>query len=73
VLLFFFQYLSAFVTRAPSTPAPAGPDGLLTTIVGLASVLVTNLIVVARSCCWPAAGACPSAPWPWWRAWARPG
>jgi hypothetical protein len=47
VLLFFFQYLSAFVTRAPSTPAPAGPDGLLTTIVGLASVLVTNLIVVA--------------------------
>jgi hypothetical protein len=47
VVLFFFQYLSAFVTRAPSTVAPEGPDGLLTTIVGLASVLVTNLIVVA--------------------------
>src|SRR5215208_4191933 len=47
VVLFFFQYLSAFVSRAPSTPAPEGPDGLLTTIVGLASVLVTNLIVVA--------------------------
>jgi hypothetical protein len=47
VVLFFFQYLSAFVTRAPSTVTPEGPDGLLTTIVGLASVLVTNLIVVA--------------------------
>lgn len=47
VLLFFFQYLSAFVTRAPSTPAAQGPEGLLTTIVGVASVLVTNLIVVA--------------------------
>ena len=47
VVLFFFQYLSAFVSRAPSTPTLQGPDGLLTTIVGLASVLVTNLIVVA--------------------------
>jgi hypothetical protein len=47
VVLFFFQYLSAFVTRAPSTPEVEGPDGLLTTIVGVASVLVTNLIVVA--------------------------
>ena len=47
VVLFFFQYLSAFVTRAPSTPAPEGPAGLPTTIVGVASVLVTNLIVVA--------------------------
>ena len=40
VVLFFFQYLSAFVTRAPSTPAPEGPAGLPTTIVGVASVLV---------------------------------
>jgi hypothetical protein len=47
VVLFFFQYLSAFVTRAPSTSEVEGPDGLLTTIVGVASVLVTNLIVVA--------------------------
>ena len=47
VVLFFFQYLSAYVTRAPSTPEVEGPDGLLTTIVGVASVLVTNLIVVA--------------------------
>jgi hypothetical protein len=47
VVLFFFQYLSAFVTRAPSTPEAEGPAGLLTTIVGVASVLVTNLIVVA--------------------------
>jgi hypothetical protein len=47
VLLFFFQYLSAFVTRAPSAAAADGPEGLLTTIVGVASVLVTNLIVVA--------------------------
>ena len=46
VLLFFFQYLSAFVTGAPSAPAE-GPDGLLDTIVGVASVLVTNLILVA--------------------------
>jgi hypothetical protein len=44
VVLFFFQYLSAFVTRAPSM---AGPEDLLTTIAGVASVLVTNLIVVA--------------------------
>jgi hypothetical protein len=47
VVLFFFQYLSAFVTRAPSTPEAEGTAGLLTTIVGVASVLVTNLIVVA--------------------------
>ena len=47
VVLFFFQYLSAFVTRAPSTPQAQGPDGLLPTIVGVASVLVTNLILVA--------------------------
>jgi hypothetical protein len=47
VLLFFFQYLSAFVTRAPSMAEADGPDGLLTTIVGVASVLVTNLIVMA--------------------------
>jgi hypothetical protein len=47
VLLFFFQYLSAFVTRAPSTAVADDPAGLLTTIVGVASVLVTNLIVVA--------------------------
>jgi hypothetical protein len=47
VVLFFFQYLSAYVTRAPSTPAAAGPEGLLTTIVGVASVLVTNVIVLA--------------------------
>jgi hypothetical protein len=47
VVLFFFQYLSAFVTRAPSAAAAAGPEGLLTTIVGVASVLVTNLIVLA--------------------------
>ena len=47
VVLFFFQYLSAFVTRTPSAAAAGGPDGLLTTIVGVASVLVTNLIVVA--------------------------
>ena len=47
VVLFFFQYLSAFVSRFPSTPAADGPEGLLTTIVGVASVLVTNLIVVA--------------------------
>jgi hypothetical protein len=47
VVLFFFQYLSAFVTRAPSVAAADGPEGLLTTIVGVASVLVTNLIVLA--------------------------
>jgi hypothetical protein len=47
VVLFFFQYLSAFVSRAPSMPESSGPEGLLTTIVGVASVLVTNLIVVA--------------------------
>jgi hypothetical protein len=47
VVLFFFQYLSAFVSRAPSTAEADGPEGLLTTIVGVASVLVTNLIVVA--------------------------
>jgi hypothetical protein len=46
VVLFFFQYLSAFVTRAPSAPGE-GPDGLLMTITGVASVLVTNLILVA--------------------------
>jgi len=46
VVLFFFQYLSAFVTRAPSAAA-LGPEGLLTTITGVASVLVTNLILVA--------------------------
>jgi hypothetical protein len=47
VVLFFFQYLSAFVTRAPSAVVADDPEGLLTTIVGVASVLVTNLIVVA--------------------------
>jgi hypothetical protein len=47
VVLFFFQYLSAYVTRAPSTAEAAGPEGLLTTIVGVASVLVTNVIVLA--------------------------
>jgi hypothetical protein len=47
VVLFFFQYLSAFVTRAPSAAAADDPEGLLTTIVGVASVLVTNLIVLA--------------------------
>jgi hypothetical protein len=47
VVLFFFQYLSAFVSRAPSMPETDGPEGLLTTIAGVASVLVTNLIVVA--------------------------
>jgi hypothetical protein len=47
VVLFFFQYLSAFVSRAPSMAEADGPAGLLTTIVGVASVLVTNLIVVA--------------------------
>jgi hypothetical protein len=46
VVLFFFQYLSAYVTRAPSTAAADGPEGLLTTIVGVASVLVTNVIVL---------------------------
>jgi hypothetical protein len=46
VVLFFFQYLSAFVTRAPSAPVVEGTAGLLTTIVGVASVLVTNLLVV---------------------------
>ena len=46
VLLFFFQYLSAFVSRFPSTRPPTA-RGLLTTIVGVAAVLVTNLIVVA--------------------------
>ena len=47
VVLFFFQYLSAFVSRAPSMAEADGPAGLVTTIVGVASVLVTNLIVVA--------------------------
>jgi hypothetical protein len=46
VVLFFFQYLSAFVTRAPSAAAD-GPEALLTTITGVASVLVTNLVLVA--------------------------
>jgi hypothetical protein len=47
IVLFFFQYVSAFVSRTPSTAEAGGPEGLLTTIVGVASVLVTNLIVVA--------------------------
>jgi hypothetical protein len=47
VVLFFFQYLSAFVTRAPAMAEAAGPLGLLTTVAGVASVLVTNLIVLA--------------------------
>jgi len=47
VVLFFFQYLSAFVSRAPSMAGADGPEGLLTTIVGVASVLVTNVILVA--------------------------
>ena len=47
VVLFFFQYLSAFVTRAPSMAETGGAEGLLTTIAGVASVLVTNLIVLA--------------------------
>jgi hypothetical protein len=46
VVLFFFQYLSAFVTRAPAAAAGDDPAGLLTTIVGVASVLVTNLILL---------------------------
>jgi hypothetical protein len=56
VVLFFFQYLSAFVTRAPATATVEGPAGLLTTIVGVASVLVTNLIllgpVLVLACRW---------------------
>ena len=47
VVLFFFQYLSAFVSRAPSMAGADGPEGLLTTIAGVASVLVTNVILVA--------------------------
>jgi hypothetical protein len=47
VLLFFFQYLSAFVSRAPSAVVAEGPAGLPGTIVGVAGVLVTNLIVLA--------------------------
>jgi hypothetical protein len=47
VVLFFFQYLSAFVTRAPSAPVGEDPARLLTTIVGVASVLITNLLVLA--------------------------
>ena len=50
VLLFFFQYLSAFVSRAPSVPdAPAGSGQgqVLVTVVGVAGVLVTNLILLA--------------------------
>jgi hypothetical protein len=47
VVLFFFQYLSAFVTMAPAMAEADRPAGLLTTIVGVASVLVTNLIVLA--------------------------
>jgi hypothetical protein len=47
VVLFFFQYLSAFVTRAPQAVVADDPAGLLTTIVGVASVLVTNLLLVA--------------------------
>lgn len=46
VVLFFFQYLSAFVSRAPAMAEAAGPAGLLTTIAGVASVLVTNLILL---------------------------
>jgi hypothetical protein len=46
VVLFFFQYLSAFVTRAPAMAEADGPAGLLTTIAGVASVLVTNLILL---------------------------
>jgi hypothetical protein len=46
VVLFFFQYLSAFVSRAPAMAETGGPAGLLTTIVGVASVLVTNLILL---------------------------
>jgi hypothetical protein len=47
VVLFFFQYLSAFVSRAPSMAGADGPEGVLTTIAGVASVLVTNVILVA--------------------------
>jgi hypothetical protein len=49
VVLFFVQYLSAFVSRAPSVAevaAGAGPAGL-TTIVGVGGVLVTNLVLLA--------------------------
>jgi hypothetical protein len=47
VVLFFFQYLSAFVSRAPSAPVAEGTAGLPATIVGVAGVLVTSLIVLA--------------------------
>jgi hypothetical protein len=50
VVLFFLQYLSAFVSMAPTVPdAPAGgtPFQLLTTSVGVAGVLVTNLVLLA--------------------------
>jgi hypothetical protein len=58
VVLFFFQYLSAFVTRTPTVPdlqagevalrGPADPATvrLLMTSVGVASVLITNLILL---------------------------
>jgi hypothetical protein len=50
VVLFFFQYLSAFVSRAPSVPdASAGGTQVqrLTTSAGVAGVLVTNLVLLA--------------------------
>jgi hypothetical protein len=50
VVLFFLQYLSAFVSRAPGVPdatAGAAPVGPLTTSAGVGGVLVTNLVLLA--------------------------
>jgi hypothetical protein len=48
VVLFFLQYLSAFVSRAPSVPdAPGGGARLLSTGTGVGGVLVTNLVLLA--------------------------
>jgi hypothetical protein len=47
VVLFFLQYLSAFVSRAPSVPDAPGGARLLTTSMGVGGVLVTNLVLLA--------------------------
>jgi hypothetical protein len=48
VVLFFLQYLSAFVSRAPGVPdAPGAGARLLSTSTGVGGVLVTNLVLLA--------------------------
>jgi hypothetical protein len=46
VVLFFLQYLSAFVSRAPGVPDASAGGGPLTTSAGVGGVLVTNLVLL---------------------------